>query len=500
MTVIGNKLTFGIELVPVTPSWEIRYAPERAAWAGTAVWVDGKNLCSHVVSGSSEVVDFFFIPLGPLTDWLVRAFPAIEFQERAPFFPTTRDLHGSVARWGETRPRQGFDEDGWLDARDEWWSYHFLRAGADGAYVPNMAFVRDDEELVISWEAPHFFGDDGPTMLWPRGSAAIPWSEGLSVFDQFTSLVAAWFRRSGAADAYDWTGLEHPLRHAHPPLDRAMELFTGRSVHALQGLLGAHSFDALLDALKLSHSARTPLASPLCQVLRDLQPRLSDEIGELLREVGDRATRERPAALATWRDARSVALDAARPAQTPEEAGQLAAVEIRRALALDGQPIEDVPATVAELGLEYEHAPTKSPGDRMMVAFREDGAAVARTLETPRTATLWGQRFEAGRALGHVLLDPVREGAIGAASGPFADETRRRRSGAFAAELLLPESAIAEASLHRLDGATDDAVFSELLQRYGIGANAAAHQMMNRGWLSSHDVRDDLVERFAAAT
>jgi hypothetical protein len=104
MTVLGNTSTFGIELVPAAPSWKIRYAPERAAWAGTAIWVDGRNLCSHVLPGSSEVNDFFFIPLGPIADWLVRAFPAIEYQERAPFFPTNADLHESVRRWGEARP------------------------------------------------------------------------------------------------------------------------------------------------------------------------------------------------------------------------------------------------------------------------------------------------------------------------------------------------------------------------------------------------------------
>ena len=51
MVVIGNKLKLAFELIPVTPSWEIRYAPEAAAWAGTAIWVDGMNLCSHVGSG-----------------------------------------------------------------------------------------------------------------------------------------------------------------------------------------------------------------------------------------------------------------------------------------------------------------------------------------------------------------------------------------------------------------------------------------------------------------
>src|SRR5262245_54511465 len=98
MLVIGNKKRFAVELVPVTPSWEIRYAPERAAWAGTAIWADGTNLCSHVIPGSSEIQDFFYIPLGPLIDWLVRTYPALKFQERAAMFGTTSELHRSVDR------------------------------------------------------------------------------------------------------------------------------------------------------------------------------------------------------------------------------------------------------------------------------------------------------------------------------------------------------------------------------------------------------------------
>jgi Zn-dependent peptidase ImmA (M78 family) len=92
----------------------------------------------------------------------------------------------------------------------------------------------------------------------------------------------------------------------------------------------------------------------------------------------------------------------------------------------------------------------------------------------------------------------MRADAIGAASGPFAEATRVRRSGAFAAELLLPETAIAEASAHRLDGAAEDQTFQGLLASYGIGARTAAYQLWNRGWLSSPVVRDELVDQFGS--
>jgi hypothetical protein len=498
MSVIGNQLRLAFELVPVTPSWERRYAPERAAWAGTAIWAGGQNLCSHVLPGSTEIREFFFIPLAPLVDWLVQAFPAIAFQERAPVYPTTRNLHESVERWGNAPPPRGFGDDDWLDAREQWWSRHFLRAGADGARIPNLGFLRADEELVVTWAPPRFLGDDAPSMLSPQGEFSLPWDEGRSVLEDFASSVAAWLRQGDAADTYAWARQEHPLRNAAPELSEAIELFTGHQLSVLEEVFGTKGFQSLLEVLDIQESARDPGASPQCQVLRDLSPVLTADIAGLLIEIGHQAALEQPKAPERWREARKTALDAARPARSPEEAGQLAAPEIRRGLGLNIQPIGDVDAVLAGFGVSYQHTDVQSERDRMIVALRDSGSPVTRTLHAPRTETDWGRRFEACRALGHILLDPIRAGAIGAASGPFAEATRRRRSGAFAAELLLPEDAIAAASGDRLDGAAEDDVFRGLLESYGIGARAAAHQLWNRGWLSSLDLRDDLIDRFGS--
>lgn len=66
-----------------------------------------------------------------------------------------------------------------------------------------------------------------------------------------------------------------------------------------------------------------------------------------------------------------------------------------------------------------------------------------------------------------------------AASSRYAQESRRPRSGAFAAEFLLPESALGRLSEGRLDGAADNTRFSEILSEYGVGARTAAHQLYN---------------------
>jgi hypothetical protein len=116
-------------------------------------------------------------------------------------------------------------------------------------------------------------------------------------------------------------------------------------------------------------------------------------------------------------------------------------------------------------GIQHMASPMASTGDQMIVGAWASGAPVSLTFRTGRTARSWGERFEIARAIGHALTDPIRAGALGAASGTMAPATRRRRSGAFAAELLLPEAALAEISGGRLDGAAHSDAFADLLQQ-----------------------------------
>jgi hypothetical protein len=497
MSLIGNRNSLAFEFTPVIPTWELRYAPERAAWAGLAIWAGGRNLCRHVSPGSNELREALFVPLGPVVDWLVRAFPAIEFEERAALFPTTRHLHQDADRWGSAPPPEAVTDDEWVDAREEWWTRHFLGAGAEGARLPNVAFVRDDEHLVVTWSAPRFLSSDAPTLFFEEGESAVAWYQGRTVLEQLAAEVAAWLREQGAGDVYPWAVAQQPLAADPLTITDRLGLFTGRGVAALQALFNVSGVDELLRSLALDRRADDPAASPQCQILRDLSPAATPELGREVSATGEQSTRQDPVSLSRWRSARATALDAARSATSPVQEGCLAAHELRRSMGLDGQPIGRLHDLTDAVGLSYRHSEVRGHLDRMLIAAREGGSPSAVTLHTPRTARPWGQRFEAARAVGHLLLDPMRSGSLGAASGPFGQETRHRRSGAFAAELLLPEAAIARASGGRLDGAAEAWVFEELMERYGIGARATAYQLWNRGWLSSPDVRDELIDRFA---
>jgi len=500
MTLIGNRRGLAFELAPVTPSWERRYGPEAAAWAGLSIWAGNENLCRHVVPGSSEIQDRLFVPLGPIADWLVAVFPALRFEERAAVFPTSRRLPEDLARWGGTPSPSGIDEDAWLDEREGWWSRHFMRAGADGAQIPNLSLVREDEELALAWTAPRFAASDAPMLLSPSGDFALPWREGCAVLNEFVARVAEWLREAGAADAFWWGSEPRPLEASDTSLSSRLELFTGRPLGELEALFGVQGLEQVLARVHLPSTAGDPAESTQCQILRDLSPRVTSDVGPLLAELGARTSHREAEAIGRWRRSREVAHDAARAFASPVERGQAAALALRQALGLEADPVPaGIGALLGSLGLRYDHSEADGGRDRMIVGLGEGGSPSAVTLKTLRTEKQWAQRFEAARALGHVALDPIRAETIGAASGPYARASRGQRSGAFSAEFLLPERAIARASSDQLDGAADAGVFGRLLEEYGVGAQTGAWQLWNRGWLSSPVIRDELMVQFAAA-
>ncbi len=494
----GDRQTLALEIAPLVPSWERRYVPERTAWARLSLWVHRRNLCRHVVEDSDEVRDGVNVPLAPVADWLVKVWPWLKFEERAAAFATSEDPFASLRQWGESRPPAGFSENDWIDAREAWWSRHFLAAAAEGAHLPAVALVRQDEGLIVQWK-PRLIGAHTRRVPLPEGAVAVPWPEAGRTLASFVAFVADWLRREGE-QPYPWVAREDPLAEAEPPFIEGLETFTGRSRAELVTIAGVQAADEVPAALGLSPDTRDPGASPVTQALRDLPGKLTPAAGHLLKEL-ERTTRT--AGVATGVDQALVSLrgeaeDAMRDSDSWEEEGYRAAAQVRKSLRLDGAPIDNTKELLDRLGVRVSFEDIRIPGARMITGFRLGGTPAAILLRSERTEVEWGQRFEGVRALGHLLLDRLRDRTLGAASSPFAEGIRRRRSGAFAAEFLLPEAAMVQETGGALDAAADPDVFERLMERFGVGATTGAYHLWNRGFLSSETVRDQLIEDFGA--
>jgi hypothetical protein len=492
---IGNRERFALELSPVSPSWEPRYEPEAAGWAGLAVWAAGKNLCAHVRAGEEALRTAVFVPLGPIADWFVRAYPGIAFEERPPWLEVkTRRLHEVVRKWGESPPPVGIDEDSWLDDREAFWSRHFLLAGAEGAWLPNLCLLREDDEVALTWREPHFRSAPRMTFVNAEGATRVAWTDVHTVLGRFVDEVAKVFEQRKLAP-YPWIAASKPrLQSAAKGLE-AIALYCARPLRQVAELLEVPPQD-VTSALG-SGAADDPAGNALCQVLRDLPPCPSPGIGAEARATLEASVANTSSsAIASWAEARVIALDAARAAEDAEHAGQLAARAVRRALALDGQPIEATRDVLDQLGMTARASAAQANHEHMLVVAARRRAPALTILQTVQTRKHWGHRFEEARALGHALLDPLRGEVLGAAATRWTQSVRRRRSGAFAAELLLPESALVEASGGHLDGVCEDQTFTKLIERYGVGATTAAWQLYNHK-LVSPQTRDEIIERHA---
>jgi hypothetical protein len=491
----GNRRTLAIEIQPLAPSWERRYLPEATGWAQLALWVQDRNVCRHVSEGGDRVRETLNLPLGPIADWIVTAWPRVEMEERAALFPTGDDPYASLARWGEAPRPQGVAEDDWVDAREAWWSHHFLTAVGGGACLPHVSFVRQDEALIVQWQ-PRFAGTTQQRPVFGEGRALLGWAEATRAVAEFVRYLADWFKQGDARTAFDWVESVDPFNARSLVVGEALSLFTGRSERELADLADATNQETLIERLGLPTDGREPAASPITQALRDLPPGLGRPAGDLLRAM-DGLTRSAEGKRSEVVRIRERVRDAALEAASPEEAGYRAATAARAAIGLDGRAVENARQLLLSLGVHVDFQGVLVAGVRMVAGARQAGSCAAFVLPSERTTVEWGQRFECARALGHLLLDAWRSGAIGAASSAFAEGLRRRRSGAFAAEFLLPRAALEQATGGVLNAAAEPKVFEKLLEDFGVGARTAAYHLWNHRLLTSEGVRDQLIEDYA---
>ena len=491
---IGNRNRFAVGIEPLSPSWERRYLPEYTAWAQLSLWVHGENICRNLLDGSNTVRDGVNVPLGPIADWLVRSWVFLAFEERPGCFPLHASLRHTVSRWGDAPPPAGLSEDDWLDARELWWSRHFLAAGADGAHLPNVSLVRGDDRLFVEWAPAEFAGTPAPRFLSEHGLTMVDWAEGEEVLSEFVSCIARWFRESGRDHVFQWIGRENPIHEAMPTFSEALQAYTGIPVDVLRRWTRSDDDADLRRNLGLHADGSDPGGSVVTQVLRDLPPGIAESVWNRVW----RLDRETQSDTGFAEELRTLAFDAVRPASDPETSGYLAAQGLRDHLNLNGQPIDDVDRQLREFGVSLVDSEVECTQERMLAGSRRGIGAAVVINRTPRTATPWGRRFESVRALGHLLMEPYRQDTLGAASTAFAQPWARRRAGAFAAEFLLPSEAL-RGDAPALDSYAQPERFEGILERYGVGAQAAAYHLWNHGLLSSTRVRADLIERFSSA-
>ncbi len=492
---IGDQRSFALEIQPVVPSWMRRAPSERGPWAKLSIWLSGDNLCRHWLPSARSIDDGVYVPLAPIADWLVRSARHIAYEESARAFATDVDLPSALEYWKTAAPAKPFDQDSWDDERFEWSERHFLAAGADGAWLPNLAFVRVDDGLWVSAGDSRFATPDAPRFLYRPDKRRVSWQEAEQTLTDFVDQVGSSLRAEGLEAAYPWRRGDGAFRQV---LEVGLMDFLG-VVLSLCGseserMCGGRSEEVLRNKLDLPADA-SPIESVALLALRDLE--VEAGIGDVLVQC-DLETRARRSGRLFER--RSQALDAA-VGGTPEEQGYEAAYVIRRSLGLDGRALDE-PAEFlqAYFDIEVEDRPDlRTNYDHCVAGAHRDGHGRIILLSSSQTSRPWSRRMEILRGMGHLLLDASPScQALGAGSSTRAVGPRRRRSGTFAAEMLLPRDALRQRSGGVLDAVVAPEIFPELMAEYGVGARMAAWQCWNANLLSSRDVVEDLIDTYGA--
>lgn len=486
----GNRNKFSFDIEPVSPHWEHRAPSDRGPWALLKLWVSGQNLTENMIPGSSTVEPGVYVPLARIADWFVRNLRFVAFQESAAPYPTDVLLPQSMDRWKATQPRGGYNLDQWDDVRFAWAKHHFITYDVDELWLPNIALVRSDRDLWINWQAERFASSNSPIFLAGSGHEKVYWDDAFAAIEDFVAKTAAWIREADAIEAYPWSIQDNPLESI---LDLSVEDFVSLAVPAgnerVLNLFGAEDTTQLLNELGLAPESR-PEDSVALQVMRDLS--LESDIKESL----IRCERQAQDTLHSgFQNARGRIVLAN---VSVEDQGYEAAQQLRQCLSLGDQPLNGFAELFRDqLGIEVVDSAETSKNDYCLAGGRVGGSGVVVTLRSPQTARDWSRRMEILRGVGLVLMDaPTTKGAIGAGSSSRATGPRRRRSGAFAAEMLLPRSALFRRTGGVLDVAADPEVFSGLLTEYHVGAKTAAWHLWNSGLLSSRDLVEDLIAEF----
>ncbi len=476
----GNLNGLAIEVEPLEPGWDRRSRSERGPWARLSLYAGGQCLTEVVDDGSDRVRGWVAVPLRPLADWFVRNARAILDEEASRMGRTDVELHKSLDSWNRKEPTREISVDSWEEERYAWYGRHFLLAGAEGALLPDVAFVRSDDRLWVSWRPPVVAGARRPRFVAAPGVRSFPFEEAWSSIGDFVEFVAREIPRAGLVPE-GWEAASRPL-----------ETSGEATVAQFVELVFPEAFP-LVRQLQFDES-RPAAESVALQALRDLEVGSSPGLESALRTL-EEATRSEPGR--GLGEERALILQAANSC-THEEQGRDAAIWTRNRFGLDGDPIStaDLFRHVETLA-QLETSTAGIDSNRSAVGARKDGGAIIVLFHNERMNHEWVKRMELARAAGHLLLDGMtKAGALGAGSSQVSSGPRRRRSGAFAAEFLMPESGVRKYLGSRK--ASDPACFEELMSVYGVGARTAAYQLWNAAILESPEARDELLDSYGA--
>ncbi len=435
----------------------------KASWGDLQLRASGRLLTRMEVDGASlDAVRWY---AEPVVSWLAHNLSAVFNEERLPH-PIEEVT--SASQWFLRTARAPLlteaEEERWFDERQDWWTRHALRAGADGGVLPNVFFRRVGAWLECSWDNTHFAPSRrGMQFVDREGVEFIDLTTAARAVSEFIASLPEAFRPSLTTEASDWARFALPS-HVRTALRQ--------DPRTLERLLARYT---RLD-LPFLPAAGAPLG-----VLSDIPPEVSagtvQEIARLL--LRDPGARHDGDALERIRSPR--------PPTTidPWLSGYDRALAVRRALRLGETPVADMSGVLKSLGVATQSidAEPQFEGARTL---RANGQA---QILTNATGRLGQGPFALARELGHLVMDAAPGGELGGVSSAWEPWVLSARAKAFAVMFLMPEDALRGRRL----GNVDSAGLRQIATEFHVSPRTAAWHLGNLRVISE-ERRDELLQ------
>jgi hypothetical protein len=512
---MGDRERFFFQLAFERPADPAFVASEEDAlsWGSFQLWVEGRNLCRHAV-GTEESQSVYWHLL-PFMEWLVEHWDYLFHEQRFPIRNAAQFAWQSLA---ETNSPLALEHGGEWDfeaatRNAEWSGRHCVTTCREGGLFPEVIIRRFWSDVEVSWgvhpppgaPAGFRFVESGgaarllvPLVVEPIHSVltaavgalrrSLPDNKRLGLLEKkLADLPAPQHQPRRLAvlaglgeDPRQWTKRWLSLQRAlakefAETKDALAHLFGGDAQNALvvQGSCqGALMFGAVAPTLRERDVFK--LASRL--VRHSTSPAARDKLAP-------HATCRppNPRASMPWQEGYQLANEWAKFCRLDDPAQQT--VDIEGHLSAFGVDLDDLTLEDEQVG-------------GVAIACEKRNPLILLNCRNPRNQFPSGRRFSLAHELCHLLYDRRAGTELALISGPWAPLELEKRANAFAAMLLMPDAAVERAFAGTAGGPSRPS-FEDLLtaaKNLQVSANALAHHLSNRGWISP-EKRDLLLEQ-----
>jgi hypothetical protein len=520
---IGDPTEFAIDLdwLDPGPSSDHLTPSDAATWAGFKLFISGTIVTANVDVAGRYSESVFGSPL-PLCDWALSHWNSLIGTEERPQRSRIDNPFIYVEELESYHTFISGSEAAIEDIR-RWWESHNLRGTSDGLALPDVFLWRQGPWMTAWWQTDKEpFAHSNLKFVPAAGSAQLSVKLVVDVFTTLFEVLEDRLNSQGVSDTEDWRA--EAFRRANLEIESQASVF--RSLFAESGL-DAERFSLVVeipesevlralegyaptvgtwkqisDTFDIATTSGIPslrtasTGSGVLALFRSAAPTLTrDDILELKRIVSyGRSIQVSSAEINHLQhELRELERFVSRVNEEAFRVGQRRARTVRELLEIGPSQ----PVGIEMLLQDLLDGPVVNCGlsdvsiDGVTLWSDRIGPLVAVNTHSKMGSTAWGRRMALAHELCHVLFDSLQGRTLGIASGDWAPLTLEKIANAFAAEFLLPRSALAA---HDRDWEMDSN-FQWLMNHFEVGAHVAAYQLKNHGFIRE-DVAQVLIARF----